>query len=198
MINYQRTITVKMSYNYKDCSCHKKKHRRHRHSEKPAEKPPAEVVPRVNFSAPEGAGPVVQSVRGSGHFSDSEGQLRTFTFAARRHEDGRVSGEWQRIARSGDFEGVAHGNITCFTIEDGNKARLGGFAQSGPLSTAPNNGVGWRVVDNGQGANGAPDQISLQFIGLSPEIVEPYCDWVFGDFPPLLDVQLGNIQVAAK
>jgi hypothetical protein len=176
-----------MSYNYnKDCSCRDKKRRHHHHKDnKPTE--------QVNF-APPTTSKVVQSVRGSGNINDGGGNFRTFAFVASRHEDGSVSGEWQRVVHVDESQTKAHGTITCFKIE-GNKARLAGFVKSGQFSTPPNNGVAWRVVDNGQGANDSADQISLQFQGLSPDVLEPYCEGVFGDIPDLIDVLVGNIQI---
>ena len=141
-----------------------------------------------------GKGAVVQSVTGSGNFTDADGNFRTFSFTARRHADGTVDGQWQRVNHVNESETKAHGEVTCFTIED-SRARLGGFATSGLFSEPPDNEVAWRVADNGQVANSLPDQISLQFVGVAPGIVDLYCDGVFGDIPDLNDVEAGNIQV---
>ncbi|NIS64373.1 MAG: hypothetical protein GTO05_04325, partial [Gemmatimonadales bacterium] len=102
-------------------------------------------APVPSFSA----GPVVQSVTGSGHFVYVKdfNYIRIFTDVGQRLADGTVRGQWER--------NMSHGVVTCMTII-GNQAWLGGYATSGPFSTPPNNEVAWRVTDNGQGANAPP------------------------------------------
>ena len=140
-------------------------------------------------------GPVVQSVTGSGSFVAPEGDWRTFSFTARKYADGSVDGQWQRIRRQpgNAKESKSHGIITCFTI-DGNKAWLGGYATSGLWSTPPDNETGWRVVDNGQGKNAPPDQMSLEYVGASEGFADYYCSETPDD-PDLYDIESGNIQV---
>ncbi len=143
--------------------------------------------PELNTPTPDfGKGRVIQSVTGSAHIT-SGGQLRTLSFTARRHADGTVSGEWQRFTRN--LGSLAHGDITCFTII-GNQAWLGGVVER--TTTVPG-GVFWTVVDNGEGANAAPDQLSLQNVGLSPATVAFFC----ATTPPraLIPIEAGNIQV---
>ena len=105
-----------------------------------------------------GRGPVVESVTGFGLFTQG-GEPTTFSFTARRYADGSVEGEWERQNRSSDLRG--HGDVTCFTIS-GNRAWIGGIIEQFSPSDPPRVGleVVWRVVDNGQGANGPPDEIS--------------------------------------
>ena len=138
-------------------------------------------------------GPVVQSVTGSGNFTTGGGNFRTFTFTARRHADGTVTGQWQRVNHVGNAsESKSHGQVTCFTIID-NQAWIGGFATSGLFSTPPNNEVATRVVDNGEGS-GSTDQISLQFVGAGPGFAAGYCGTT-PTSPALNNVAAGNIQV---
>ena len=138
-----------------------------------------------------GVGRVAQSVTGSGSFILG-GNNRTFSFTARRHADGSVSGEWERVNHVGNASQTkSHGQVTCFTIS-GNQARLGGFATSG---IAPNLAALWHVADNGQGANSPPDQISAQFVGGGLGNVAPYCAGTLGNIPALNNVVNGNIQV---
>lgn len=141
------------------------------------------------------AGPVVQSVSGSGSFVAPQGDWRTFAFNARRYADGRVAGQWERIRRQpGNASGTkSHGIVTCFTIV-GNQAFIGGNTTSGLLSTPPNNENGWRVVDNGQGANSPPDQMSLEFVGAAPGFAADYCATTPAA-PPLNAIQAGNIHI---
>lgn len=132
---------------------------------------------------------VIESVTGSGHFTDVRGdaQLRTFSFNAVKRADGTVTGEWQRLNRSLDAK--AHGDVTCFTIA-GNQAWLGGVVER--TTTVPG-GVFWTVVDNGEGANSPPDQISLQLVGRSQEDVDLFCDIQLPR--PVVDIEAGNIKV---
>ncbi len=160
-----------------------------------------EPVSAPEFDVPDpsfGKGRVVQSVTGSGSFAvvTQQGDWRTFAFTARRHADGSVAGQWERIRRQpGNASGTkSHGIVTCFTII-GNQAFLGGFATSGLFSTPPNNESAFRVVDNGQGANApAADQMSLEWVNAPPGFAAGYC----ADMPTdlaLNDIQAGNIQV---
>lgn len=138
------------------------------------------------FSA--GLGRVVQSATGSGHYYTAPGELRTFSFTARRYADGTVKGEWQQLNR--EVEVKAHGNVTCFTII-GNQVWLGGDAERS--NDAPG-GVAWRAVDNGQGSKSPPDRISQKFFGQSPAFVADYCATT-PDSPLLNDIDAGNIQI---
>ncbi len=142
-----------------------------------------------------GKGKVDQSATGSGSFIFGAFN-RTFSFTARLHANGSVDGQWQRVTHNGlPGQSRSHGKITCLTII-GNQAWLGGFKT---LSTTgnvdpPNNGVIWRVIDNGQGRNAPADQMSGQGVGRTPEDVVSYC----ADAPTggnLFDLRTGNIQV---
>ncbi len=131
---------------------------------------------------------VVESATGSGHYNTAPGELRTFSFTARRHADGTVKGEWQQLNRELDVK--AHGDVTCFTII-GNQVWLGGVAER--ADDAPG-GVAWRAIDSGQGANSAPDQISQKFFGVSSAFVADYCAQTPAA-PELNDIEAGNIQI---
>jgi hypothetical protein len=141
------------------------------------------------------ANPVIQSVTGSGSFVAPQGDWRTFAFTARSYADGSVAGQWERIRRQpGNASGTkSHGVVTCFTIV-GNQAFIGGSTTIGLLSTPPNNENAWRVVDNGQGANSPPDQMSLEFVGAPPGFAANYCATTPAA-PSLNAIQAGNIQV---
>ncbi len=138
--------------------------------------------PAPNFSL----NPVVQSVSGSGHIT-SGGELRTFSFNARKRADGSVTGEWQRNTRS--IGAKAHGDVTCFTIV-GNQAWLGGVVER--TTTIPGE-VAWTVVDNSEGANSAADQISLQSVGGAPGFAAAFC--ASRPALALIPIEKGNIQV---
>jgi hypothetical protein len=137
---------------------------------------------------------ILESVSGSGHVTAPEGDFRTFSFSARRYADGSVKGEWVRIRRSsGNAEAKSHGKVSCFTIV-GNQAWLGGYATTGLFTTPPDNEVVWRVVDNGEGRNSPPDQISLQFVSSPAGFGDEYCVTT-PTVPSLNIVEAGNIQI---
>ncbi len=126
-----------------------------------------EAASEPEFDVPEpsfGKGAVQQSVTGSGSFI-FQGNNRTFSFTARLHADGSVSGEWERVNHIGNASQTkSHGKVTCLNIIGNNRARLGGFATSGAFSASPNNEVAWRVIDRGQGEHVTQ---ALERMGLS-------------------------------
>jgi hypothetical protein len=139
-------------------------------------------------------GRVVEKVTGSGHFTTPAGDFRTFSFTARLYTDGSIDGRWVRVRRVNGENVHSQGVVTCFTIVD-NKVWLGGYATHGLYSEPPDNEVGWRVVDNGQGNNSPPDQISLQFVGAEPGFAVDYCSTTPEGPAPLYDIEAGNIQL---
>lgn len=141
-------------------------------------------------------GPVVESIMGSGHFTMPEGDWRTFNFTARRHADGTVDGQWERVRRAaGNAAGASsHGVITCFTVE-GNQAWIAGYATGGLYTTPPDNRVYWRVVDNSQATVPAPDRISTQVTQGGPEYPGWYCANKPLGYVTLYDVEAGNIRI---
>ena len=140
---------------------------------------------------------VQESITGSGNFTDGFGDFRTFAFQAHKFSDGTVRGQWTRINHTDDFD-PNHGIITCFSII-GNQVLVGGFANTGVFSTPPNNEMAFHFVDNGQGKNSPPDQISLQFVGAVPGFAQDYCDGgIFSFTPPLNDVEAGNLKIHVK
>ncbi|MFQ5798343.1 MAG: hypothetical protein ACE5H0_06575 [Bacteroidota bacterium] len=140
-------------------------------------------------------GGAVQSVKGSSKSVTEAGVFRKFTFHARKYADGTVNGNWKLNLRDpGDHsKDKFHGKITCFTII-GNEAWIGGFESGvGPL-----NEVAWRVVDNGEGKNAAPDRMSDQYFGQPAGFAAKYCDTAPDTVPPgppLKDIDAGNIKI---
>lgn len=134
-------------------------------------------------------GNVSSQVNGSGHFTWG-GELRTFTFNAREHADGTVAGNWQFYNRA--YDSKANGRITCMQEHDG-ITYIGGFMKKGDRSGEPNNEIGFRVVDNGEGNNSPTDQVSLMFVGGGNGFAQHYCN---GNIlaPALIDIEAGNIQ----
>lgn len=105
----------------------------------------------------DGAGPAV-----SGHGNVIQlpsGALRTFSFQARVMPDGSVQGEYDNHNRQGGF--VNHGNIDCIRFIGSNGAVLSGRVTRSTNPNAPEGSIAlFRVEDNGQGSEDAPDRIS--------------------------------------
>lgn len=111
------------------------------------------------------SGKVAEKVTGSGHFNtgpEGEEELRTFSFNARKYENGVVAGEYQLKSRAGDV--TEHGDITCLSIsEDGTQAWLGGIIErNDPNENIEGLEITFIVEDNGQGRNSDADKLSLR------------------------------------
>jgi hypothetical protein len=136
-----------------------------------------------------GKGPVVESVTGSGHLTrstDPVGLWRTFSFNARRYADGSVEGTYEDHDHGWTY---AKGPITCFKIV-GNQAWLYCVVERSSEASVVGTQRVFRVIDNGEGANAAPDQLSL----LHLEPAGYYCSEI-EDWPFVYDIEAGNIQV---
>ena len=132
-----------------------------------------------------GHGAVAEKV--SGGWNDrNPGFPRTFAFTAIQYADGSVNGRWERF-------GVAHGDVLCFTVV-GNQAWIGTVRDDTPpgIPWAGTEG-GFRVVDNGEGANALPDQMSLQWYNQGPGFAANYCATT--PTSPDFIAGVGNIQV---
>jgi len=137
-------------------------------------------------------GPVVQSATGAGQFTVA-GELRTFSFNALKYADGTVQGQYELFSRSAGLR--IHGDVVCLSVV-GNHAWIGGSQDqsSDPVGFPPGLENGFQTVDNGQGANDPPDQLSLMFIDGPPGFAGAYCD-AQADAPPLNPIEEGNIQI---
>lgn len=143
------------------------------------------------------SGPVASSARGSGHFT-YEGEYRTFAFTVRKSSDGSTAGMWQLQSRH--TNSTLHGEIQCVSFE-GNAAWFSGTLTQSDNPLFPVGSVwGIIVVDNGEGANASPDQVSLatQF---SPAVPTAWCGAplsairsIFTNIGPF-DIENGNVQV---
>ena len=98
----------------------------------------------------------------SGHgdvIQQPSGALRTFSFHARVMPDGSVQGEYDNHNRQGGF--VNHGDVDCIRFIGTNGAVLSGRVTRSTNPLAPEGSISlFRVEDNGQGANDAPDRVS--------------------------------------
>jgi len=140
----------------------------------------------------QGSGPVVQSATGAGHFTVG-GELRTFSFNALKYADGTVQGQYELFSRVSGTR--IHGDVVCLSVV-GNHAWVGGSQDhsSDNVAFPPGLENGFQTVDNGEGANDPPDQLSLMFVDGPPGFAQAYCD-ARADAPPLNDIEGGNIQV---
>ena len=129
---------------------------------------PADLQPSRTPAA--SVGQVTQAVQGSAHI-ELAGELRTFTFSARRSADGSVSGQFEIIARQVDR--VVHGSVVCMTV-------LGNAAWIGVAIERDNTGVTtgfqgvFRVVDLGTGQT--EDLVSLLQPSPAPGFAQSYCN----------------------
>jgi hypothetical protein len=150
--------------------------------------------PAVTVTGPslsQGSGPVVQSARGAGHFTVG-GELRTFSFTALKYADGTVQGEYQLFNRSSGTR--LHGDVVCLSVV-GNLAWIGGSQEHGSDGFPPDLENGFRVADNGEGANDPPDGMSLMFVNAGPGFAQAYCTARPPAPAPLNPIEAGNIQV---
>lgn len=130
------------------------------------------------------------SSNGQGSLTNDAGQQRRFAYHANTMPDGSVQGSGVLTITEGAAQ--IKFDITCLRIT-GNTAIMAGKVTS--VSGETTFQEGWdcwfKVVDNGEGANATPDQITLLSGnpgGLSCAIE------VIGN-NPLRDVEGGNIQV---
>lgn len=127
-------------------------------------------------------GGVAQSATGSWTI---EG-VRTFAFTARQYADGSVAGVWERVN-----QGIRENNGTVLCMRMiGNEAWIGTLTRTGPQAGTEG---GFRVADNGEGVNAAPDQMSLQAVNRPPGFAARYC--ATAPAHSLRTVGVGQIQI---
>jgi hypothetical protein len=120
-------------------------------------------------------------VTGSGHFG--EAVWRTWSFHAQVMPDGRVDGTFHvRGHRGHEHGGAKHqGRVVC--LVEGNEAWFAGVDQD-------NMTIGFRVIDNGEGAAADPDLLGWQ---LRVESAAAYCEGKPAS--TTVPIVAGNIQV---
>lgn len=143
------------------------------------------------------------SASGQGVIDRIHGYQRIITFSATTHPDGSVSGSGQLIKVSSDLNSRQHikFDIDCLNV-NGNTAIM-----SGTITMVIKNNIqdpaqqlimaGWlfqfKVVDNGEGANAVPDQITY-FANWAPD--DPNAATCGEDVGwDLFDIEAGNVQV---
>ncbi len=130
---------------------------------------------------------VVNSATGSGHIT-SGGELRTFTFSARRFADGTASGYAQVINRSLDT--TARIEVDCLNVV-GTTAHMSGVVTRSSNAAEVQVGEVRRFVvkDNGEGSTDRPDEISTIPRNPSGETC------INSTLVPTRAVEHGNVQV---
>lgn len=128
---------------------------------------------------------IVQSVTGNGHNNEGEIRRITRTINIFKYEDGTVEGWYHALSRG---PGGAHVRvrIECLHV-DGNQAWASGVVVAAVNPDNIGRPYAVRVIDNGEGANAAPDEVgSARFMDYDcttePDI-------------PLRQLTDGNIQV---
>lgn len=144
----------------------------------------AAMLAQAVTAAPSG---VVSSATGSGHIT-SGGENRTFAFSAQERADGAVKGQAQVISRALDT--VVHMEIDCLRVL-GNVAHMSGIItrSSNPAEAEVGEMRRLVVMDNGEGADSPPDQISTIPRNPSGETCEN------SSLAPDRPVERGNVQV---
>ncbi|MHC4091873.1 MAG: hypothetical protein ACYSVY_16670 [Planctomycetota bacterium] len=133
------------------------------------------------------------AVTGSGHYVNSAGNWRSFSFHVRQNPDGSVRGNFQLVGHDQPPKRW-HGPLTCFSVV-GNEAWIGGFYEK---STNPNlldTGFGFYVKDNGQGHDPDPDLVRRHVRGQDNPV-----DWCssmpdVSESPYLFPIESGNIEI---
>lgn len=144
---------------------------------------------------------IVESVTGSTRMTvplsvfdpslEGDAVMRTLSYNALRHADGRVSGQYEyQIVVQGEHDFV-HGTVICFKAE-GNRAWIGATVDSASAPALEDLYSWWQVEDNGQGANDPPDRTTFLGFG-SLEATIAYCEGPAPRF--IFEIDHGNVQV---
>ncbi len=118
------------------------------------------------------------------------GELRTFSFTAVTQPNGRVTGEAQLKSRASGA--LIHAEINCLTVV-GNKAYIGGVVRHSNNPLLVGKPAVFRVIDNGEGANAPPDELSLFVTFVTPPSED--CNGPTVQSLATRPIEAGNIQV---
>lgn len=142
---------------------------------------------------------IAASVAGSGVTDKATGSgvrtgsIRHLQFSANGKADGSVSGQFNlTFEGSGNFR--VHAEVTCLRVV-GNQAWIGGVNKSSTNPAFVGLESGFLVEDNGEGANAAPDRVSLMFVNLPPGGAALVCAGGTAVDGTLADIDQGNVQV---
>jgi hypothetical protein len=110
---------------------------------------------------------------------------------ATKHEDGTARGSYRYEAGST----VLDVDVTCMTVEDGNRAWIAGVITESTVGFVGHVSY-FYTFDNGEGAQDTPDVVSLLRVEAQPGLGEAqrFCDELPTILPPR-NVEQGNINV---
>jgi hypothetical protein len=115
--------------------------------------------------------------------------FRQFSFHARVKNNGSVDGSGVLSYTGGELN--IKFDIDCLEV-DGNVAIMSGVVTRNNQNPAGEGLLCWfKVIDNGEGANAAPDQISLFFSGTNPVVLTCTNNLTVD----IYDIEGGNVQV---
>lgn len=132
-------------------------------------------APTTVSAAPDGFGPVLQvsgeagpSANGHGNLTVGDGELRTFSFHARRKKDGTVEGSLELHNRA--LGTRTHADIDCLRFISPTRAIMSGpiTHTTNPVFVVGTHGF-FTVTDNGEGAGDPEDTISNYFAPVRPQ-----------------------------
>lgn len=116
-----------------------------------------------------------------------------YSLSAIRHSDGSVTGEFEEYSEQDGGQRI-HAQVYCFTIT-GNSARLAARIEQTNVSFGPvGSYVVWSLIDNGEGAQGQPDETTDIFFGGTQAQAEAHCRTGF-NLAPFFPSFRGNLQV---
>jgi hypothetical protein len=131
------------------------------------------------------------SATGSGHFYVAD-EIRTLAFSAVGHANGTASGQYEIDVHA---TGVRfHVSVTCLSVS-GNTAWIAGIIDKSSGPPVREGTVSYfYAVDNGEGADAAPDIVSVARINDVPGADQEFCTRQPLLLPPRAVVH-GNVQV---
>ena len=127
-------------------------------------------------------GVVTARANGGYHWTIAEDDIfgvevgNTLTVNARKFADGSVRGvfEYDQVVFGESFR--FNVSVTCFSVYDGNRAKVGGVVEVSNDPTLPAGVFAWfQALDNGQGMAGSADESTLVGFG-SEEENEAFCN----------------------
>ena len=155
------------------------------------------TIPRPSVAAPALSARAVRPERVTGSatiiLTLHENALERYSLSAIRQSDGSVAGEFEEFSAQDGGQRI-HARVYCFTVT-GNSARLAARIDQTNVSFGPvGSYVVWSVIDNGEGANGPPDETTDIFFGGTQAQADAHCRSGF-NLAPYFPSLRGNLQV---
>ena len=128
------------------------------------------------------------SVNGQGTITLVNGTSRHFSFHANTNKDGSISGNGVLTYTEGERKIMF--DINCLSIDEGTATISGNITKDKQVDAYIGSVIWFQVVDNGEGKNAAPDQMTLMITNSSIE-----CDSDLSYTLAFYDIEGGNIQL---